>query len=156
MKLVLAFVLGGLLAAGLCMTQFVRNPQLQRAPNGVTLGGYVLPDALGRLDVVAVRYGIDSAIFDIRVDDCPSLTFWDVSLSGTARGENSVEFPEAPDAPVLRYQTSQARGFLYRSGVNFFTSVRVDDVDARPCVAAALGEIFGTARPAYSQPETVQ
>lgn len=151
-----AFILGGVVTFGVYWTKFHQQPRMHRTENGMVLGGYVLPGSLGRLQVEAARYGIDSASYDIRVDDCPSLTFWDVSLSGIARGENVIEFLDGSDGLILQYQTSQRLDFLYSESAQYFTRVRVDNPRSMSCVENALSEIFEHARPAYSQSEKIE
>ena len=149
-KIFLAFVVGGIVMLGAHWTFSDKHPQMHRSEDGIVLGGYILPDTLGRLRTEAVRRGFDGTLFDIRVEECSASTVWDVSSSGVAVGADLIEFADGEGNLILRYQTSQSHGFLYPMSVQYFTSVYVDDVQNTGCVVEALTEIFQHAQPVFS------
>lgn len=148
-KILLAFVFGGIVISGALWAFSDKHPKMHRSQDGIVLGGYMLPDTLGRLRTEAIRQGIDGKVYDIRVEDCSASTVWDVSSSGVAEGADLIEFIEGEGNLFLRYQTSQSHGFLYPMGVQYFTSVYVEDVQHAGCVVEVLAEIFQHAKPVF-------
>jgi hypothetical protein len=151
LRLLLAFTCGAIIALGLGWVWLGHNGKLVRPQNGMVLGGYLLPGGFERLRVEGTQDGIDNTIYTIRVDDCPSLTIWDVSVSGSATGSDDVEFFGAEDGLLMRYQTSQPVDFLNAGSLQYFTSVRLDPAEPSACVVTALEEVFEYARPVYAR-----
>lgn len=153
-RLVSAFALGVVVTVGIGWQLFEERRDVVRPQNGVILGGYLLPDGLGRLRVHDFEHGIGGTTYHISVDNCPELTIWDVSASGVATGTDVVEFVELSDGTIMEYQTSADFDFLHESGLEYFTRVRTDEGAPNICASDALMEIFSNARPIYEKTGT--
>lgn len=145
-----AFALGVVVTLGIGWQLMEERRDVVRPQNGVILGGYLLPDGLGRLRVQELEHNIDGTTYYISVDNCPEITIWDVSASGVATGTDVVEFVGSSDGTLLKYQTSAEFDFLHDAGLEYFTRVRTDQAASNICASQALMEIFSNAWPIYA------